>query len=201
MKWGLRVLLMCSGLVLAAPAWAAGRSAHDETYINLFGGSILFDTSSGLGDGGNAGVVGLRLGHRVDAHVGVEAQVAAAFAQLQSPAHAGTANQYSGAVLGNLYAFDSPNTPYLSLGLGAASDLFDIRVGRGSSLMGVFGVGYQYLLNDRIGLRLGVQDHLLFNTPTPSSTNLNEVQVTGGISYFWGASDKSSFPIVSPAHP
>ena len=67
--------------------------------------------------------------------------------------------------------------------------------------MGVFGVGYQYLLNDQIGLRLGVQDQLLFNTRTPSSANLNDVQVTGGISYFWGGGKKSSFPVVGPAHP
>ena len=201
MKGRLRALLVFSGLVLAIPAWAAGQSAHDETYINLFGGSTFFDASSGLGGGGDAGVVGLRLGRRVDAHVGVEAQVAAAFAQLQSPAHTGAANQYSAAVLGNLYAFDSPNTPYLSLGLGASSNLFDNRVGRGSSLMGVFGVGYQYLLNDQIGLRLGVQDQLLFNTHTPSSANFNDVQVTGGISYFWGGGNKSSFPVVGPAHP
>jgi OOP family OmpA-OmpF porin len=137
----------------------------------------------------------------VDAHVGVEAQVAAAFAQLQSPAHANAANQYSGAVLGNLYAFDSSDTPYLSLGLGASSNLFNKQLGRGTSLMGVFGVGYQYLLNDQIGLRLGVQDQLLFSAPTPSSANLNDVQVTGGISYFWGGSKKSSFPVVGPAHP
>ena len=201
MKWGVRALLVFSGFLLAMPAWGEGQSAHDETYINLFGGSTFFDASSGLDGGGNAGVVGLRLGHRVDAHVGVEAQVAAAFAQLQSPAHANAANQYSGAVLGNLYVFDSSDTPYLSLGLGASSNLFNNHIGRSTSLMGVFGVGYQYLLNDQIGLRLGVQDQLLFGAPTPSGANLNDVQVTGGISYFWGGGKKSSFPVVGPVHP
>ncbi|MEY2333032.1 flagellar motor protein MotB [Acidithiobacillus ferrianus] len=203
MKGLLRVLLVLSAFVLAVPAWASDRSVHDKTYINLFGGNTFFDGSSGLGHGGNAGVVGLRMGRRVETHVGVEAQVAAAFAHLQNPLHSngGDANQYSGAVIGNLYAFGSPNTPYLSLGLGASSNLFNDQLGQGTSLMGILGVGYQYLLNDHVGLRLDVQDQLLFNAPTPSAANINGVQVTGGISYFWGGGHKSSFPVVDPAHP
>ena len=199
MKWGLRAVLVFIGLVLAFPAWAAGRPVRDETYINLFGGNTFYDASSGLDNGGNAGVVGLRMGRRIDAHVGVEAQVAAAFAHLQGPAHTVGANQYSGAILGNLYALGSADTPYLSLGLGASSDLFNRQLGRGTSLMGVFGVGYQYLVNNHLGLRLDVRDQLLFNTPTPNASNLNDVQVTGGISYFWGGGKKSSFPVVGPA--
>lgn len=41
MEWGLRAVLVFIGLVLAVPAWAAERPAHDETYINLFGGNTF----------------------------------------------------------------------------------------------------------------------------------------------------------------
>lgn len=198
---GARTLLAISACALAVPAWATGLAAQDQTYVNLFGGNTFFSGASKLSNDDNAGVLGLRFGQRLSAHVGVEAQVAAAFAHLQNVTTSPNANQYSGAVLGNLYAFRSPNTPYLSLGLGASSNRFNQELGRGTSLMGVLGVGYQYLLGDHIGLRLDVQDQLLFNTPTPNSANLNNVQVTGGISYFWGGHNHASFPVVGPPHP
>ncbi|WP_414039980.1 outer membrane beta-barrel protein [Acidithiobacillus sp. M4-SHS-6] len=201
---GLGAVLAVSVLALAVPAWAAGAVARDQTYVDLFGGNTFFSGATGLAQQDSGPVLGLRLGKRLDGHLGVEAQVAAAFAHLQDVApHSGTtdANQFSGALLGNLYAFNSPNTPYLSLGLGASSNLFNQNLGRGTSLMGVFGLGYQYSLGDHLGLRLDVQDQLLFDSPTPNAANLNNVQVTGGISYFWGGSKKTPFPVIGPSRP
>ncbi|MBN2679261.1 outer membrane beta-barrel protein [Acidithiobacillus montserratensis] len=200
----LGTLLALAMLALAVPAGAAEPAAHDQTYVNLFGGNTFFSSASGLAQHDSGPVLGLRLGQRLDGHLGVEAQVAAAFAHLQNTApHSGTtdANQFSGALLGNVYAFNSPNTPYLSLGLGASSNLFNQDLGRGTSLMGVFGLGYQYSLSDHIGLRLDVQDQLLFDSPTPNAANLNNIQVTGGISYFWGGSKKAPFPVIGPSRP
>ncbi|PKY10579.1 flagellar motor protein MotB [Acidithiobacillus marinus] len=197
-------MLALSMLALAIPAWAAEPVAHDQTYVNLFGGNTFFSSASGLAQHDSGPVLGLRLGQRLDGHLGVEAQVAAAFAHLQDIAphsKAAEANQFSGALLGNVYAFNSPNTPFLTLGLGASSNRFNQDIGRGTSLMGVFGLGYQYALGDHFGLRLDVQDQLLFDSPTPNAANLNNIQVTGGISYFWGGSKKTSFPIIGPSRP
>lgn len=201
MNRGLRTMLAGAMLAFAVPAWAAGSAAHDQTYVNLFGGNTFFSGATGLAHHDGNAVLGLRLGQRLSAHLGVEAQVAAAFAHLQDAAPNADANQYSGALLGNVYAFASPDTPYVSLGLGASSNRFNQDLGRGTSLMGVLGLGYQYSLGDHFGLRLDVQDQLLFNTPKSSAANLNNVQVTGGISYFWGGSKKSAFPVIGPAHP
>ncbi|MCL5979085.1 MAG: flagellar motor protein MotB [Gammaproteobacteria bacterium] len=199
-KKSLRVLAAFLAMIAAGSAWAAGPSARGETYINLFGGNTFFDQAAGLGLGSsnNGGVAGLRLGRRIDAHLGVEAQVAAAFAHLQGEVKGGSAGQYSGAVIGNLYAFASPSTPYLSLGLGASSNLFGNRLGRSTELMGVFGVGYQQFLGRHFGLRLDVQDQMLFNSPVLGGRNLNDVQVTGGVSYFWGGRDRNAFPVIGP---
>ncbi|MGC8467415.1 MAG: outer membrane beta-barrel protein [Acidithiobacillus sp.] len=176
-------------------------SAADRAYVDLFGGNTFLDSGSGLGGNDHAPVVGLRVGQRVDAHLGIEAQIASAFAQLQKPAGQ-SAKQYTGAVIGNLYALNGPNTPYLSLGIGASSNVFGTQAGRVTNPVAIFGVGYQHLLGDHFGLRLDVQDQMLFDNPMPHNGLLNDLQVTGGISYFWGGSSRHrAFPIIGPAKP
>ncbi|WP_308389993.1 outer membrane beta-barrel protein [Acidithiobacillus sp. AMEEHan] len=194
MMWGLGLVsgLLFAGLV-ALPASAM--AAPDQPYVNLFGGNTFFGSGSHL-DGG--GTVGLRVGQRLGRHLGIEAQVASAFARLQDQ-NQGNANQYSGSVIGNYYTFSGDSSPYLSLGLGASSDVFNQQIGRGTSLMGIFGLGYEQRIGDHFGLRFGVQDHLLFDTPQAQGGPLNNIQITGGISYFWGGSEgKRVFPIVAP---
>ncbi|MEY2342370.1 outer membrane beta-barrel protein [Acidithiobacillus sp. IBUN Pt1247-S3] len=184
--------LLFAGL-LAAPV--AALAASDQPYVNLFGGNTFFGPGSHL-DGG--GTLGLRVGQRLGQHLGIEWQVASAFARLQDQ-NKTSANQYSGSVIGNYYAFSGASSPYLSLGLGASSDLFNQQTGRGTSVMGIFGLGYEQRLGDHFGLRLGLQDQLLFDTPQPQGGALNNIQVTGGISYFWGGNDNTrAFPIIAP---
>ena len=171
-------------------------AAADQPYVNLFAGSTFFGPGSHLRGGGT---LGLRVGQRLGDHLGIEAQVASAFAHLQDQNKTG-ASQYSGSVIGNYYAFSGASSPYLSLGLGASSDMFNQRVGRGTSVMGIFGLGYEQRIGDHFGLRLGVQDQVLFDTPQAQGGALNNIQVTGGVSYFWGGSEeKRVFPIISPA--
>lgn len=185
--------VVCAGLV-AIPVSAL--AADGQTYVNLFGGNTFFGSAPLSG----GGTLGLRVGQRLGSHLGIEAQVASAFANLQNQART-SANQYSGSVIGNYYALSGPGTPYLSLGLGASSDVLDQKLGRGTSLMGVFGVGYEQRIGDHFGLRLGVQDQLLLDAPQPQGGTLNNVQVTGGISYFWGGEpSKPAFPIIAPVH-
>jgi OOP family OmpA-OmpF porin len=185
--------LFCAGLV-AIPVGAL--AADGQTYIDLFGGNTFFGSAPLHG----GGTLGLRVGQRLGSHIGIEAQVASAFAHLQDQTRTG-ANQYSGSIIGNYYALSGSGTPYLSLGLGASSDVLDQKLGRGTSLMGVFGVGYEQRIGDHFGLRLGVQDQLLLDTPQPQGGTLNNVQVTGGISYFWGGEpSKPAFPIIAPVH-
>ncbi|GEM_PF-1093296 len=193
----MRVLGLFPGLLFAGLAVlpAAAMAAPDQPYVNLFGGDTFFGSGSHL-DGG--GTVGLRVGQRLGRHLGIEAQVASAFARLQDQ-NKSNANQYSGSILGNYYVFSGDSSPYLSLGIGASSDVFSQQAGRGTSPMGIFGLGYEQRLGDHFGLRLGVQDQILFDTPRAQGGALNNVQVTGGISYFWGGSEgKRAFPIIAP---
>lgn len=189
---GILPLLLVAGL-LGIPMQAV--AASEQPYVNVFGGNTFFGPDSSLAGGGT---VGLRLGQRLGQHLGIEAQIASAFAHLQDQGKT-SANQYSGSLIGNYYAFSGSSSPYLSLGLGASSDVLNAQLGRGTSPMAIFGLGYEQQIGAHFGLRLGVQDQFLFDTPRPQGSALNNVQVTGGISYFWGGSEKQHvFPIIAP---
>ncbi len=180
---------------LAVPVLALAARDPGRSYFDVSGGETFFAAGSGLA--GGHPTVGLGVGHRFGHHFGVEAQIASAFSSLQTPGGR-PANQYSGSVVGRLYA-SGRSSPYLSLGVGAASNLFSPQVGRGSSLMGILGVGYEQRLGRHFGLHLGVRDQMLFHPPLSGPGTLNDIQVTGGISYFWGSGDRHGFPVVGPS--
>ena len=182
--------------ILAVPVLAMASRDARPYYFDVSGGETFF-AAGGARAGGAVPTLGLGIGKRFGGHFGIEAQIASAFSSLQVPGHH-PANQYSGSVVSHLYA-SGRSSPYLSLGFGAASSLFSPDRGRGTSLMGILGVGYEQRLGNHFGLHLGVRDQLLFRPPVSRPGTFNDIQVTGGISYFWGGGDRRSFPVVGPS--
>ncbi len=189
MVWRIYIVLLL-GLGAMLPNLA---SAAPENALSLGAGATLFGTGSGLQTAPTlTAQYGLRLG---GGHLGIDTQIASAFARLQNQDHSAT--QLSGSLIGSYYPFANGSSPYISLGLGASSNEF-ASSNRDTSLMGVFGLGYEQRLSDHWGLRVGLQDQLLFHTPRAVNGPLNDLQVTGGISYFWGGDkERSAFPIIS----
>ncbi|MEK8089931.1 OmpA family protein [Thermithiobacillus plumbiphilus] len=197
---------------------ASDRATIGGAYINLYGGNTFYDDSAhfGLGSKNNAGTAGLRIGTRTSPHFGVELDLNYAHVPykddlaptgLPYSAYSGGdrfKGQFSGALVGVLYALDRDSTPYMTIGVGASSYRYAQSAVTGNddrteNLMTLWGLGYKHRLGKSLDLRLDAQDEMLWNTPADPGGVLNNLRLTAGVGFAFGGSKPMPAPVAAAA--
>lgn len=192
---------------------SSDRATIGGAYINLYGGNTFYDDDAhfGLGSKNNAGTAGFRIGTRTSPHFGAELDFNYAHVPYKPPYDALTAGtkdrfkgQFSGALVGVLYALDRDSTPYMTIGVGASSNRFAQSAVAGNDertehLMTLWGLGYKQRLGKSLDLRLDAQDEMLWNTPADPGGVLNNLRLTAGVGFAFGGSKPMPAPVAAAA--
>lgn len=192
---------------------SGGGATIGGAYMNLYGGNTFYDddTFFGLGSKNNAGTAGFRIGTRTSPHFGAELDFNYAHVPYKPPFDALTAGsddrfrgQFSGALVGVLYALNSDSTPYMTIGAGASSNRFAQSAAAGNNdrtehLMTLWGLGYKQRLGKSLDLRLDAQDEMLWNTPADPGGVTNNLRLTAGVGFAFGGSKAMPAPVATAA--
>lgn len=186
---------------LAQSPVGSNRATVGEIYGNIYGGATFYDSDAllGLGSKNNAGTGGVRLGTRMAPHFGAELDFDYSHTPFKTLTNDRFRGQFTGALVGVLYAFDRDSTPFMTLGVGASSNRFPQSTERTEHLMTVWGLGYKHRVGRSLDLRVDAQDQMLWNTPADRGGVLNNLKLTAGVGFAWGGRKPMPQPVAAPA--